>query len=199
MAEDNTSSTPDQNSVRRVISIQAPPEVAWHGLTERMGTWWPLAIYKIGQANAVDAIIEPPVGGRLYERGEDGSTCDWGASSPGSRARVSCSRGTSPPTGSTTRLCGRKSRFASSPRGRLARALSSSTAVSIAMVIVATKYARSFTRPGIGAGCSPHSPRPPLPRLVQHRMPPCRTTLRSSHCSCGVLFLPGDARRGGAR
>ena len=80
MAEDNTSSTSDQNSVRRVISIQAPPEVGWHVFTERMGTWWPLAMYKIGKANAVDAIIEPRVGGRWYERGEDGSTCDWGRS-----------------------------------------------------------------------------------------------------------------------
>jgi hypothetical protein len=65
VAEDNTSSTSDQNSVRRVISIQAPPEVAWHVFTERMGTWWPLAMYKIGKANAVDAIIEPRVGGRM--------------------------------------------------------------------------------------------------------------------------------------
>jgi hypothetical protein len=37
-------------------------------------------MYKIGKANAVDAIIEPRVGGRWYERGEDGSTCDWGRS-----------------------------------------------------------------------------------------------------------------------
>jgi hypothetical protein len=44
-----------------------------------MGSWWPLAHYKIGQAAAVDAVIEPQVGGRWYERGEDGSTCDWGS------------------------------------------------------------------------------------------------------------------------
>jgi hypothetical protein len=31
--------------------------------------WWPLATHKIGKAKAVDAVIEPRVGG---------STCDWG-------------------------------------------------------------------------------------------------------------------------
>jgi uncharacterized protein YndB with AHSA1/START domain len=58
--------------------VEAPPQVAWQVFTEEMGTWWPLAVYKIGKANAVDAIIEPRVGGRWYERGDDGSTCDWG-------------------------------------------------------------------------------------------------------------------------
>jgi uncharacterized protein YndB with AHSA1/START domain len=68
----------DPNSVSKVVSVQAPPEVAWRVFTQRMGTWWPLAHYKIGKANAVDAVIEPQVGGRWYERGDDGSTCDWG-------------------------------------------------------------------------------------------------------------------------
>ncbi len=44
-----------------------------------MGRWWPLDNYKIGKAKAIDAIIEPLVGGRWYERGDDGSTCDWGS------------------------------------------------------------------------------------------------------------------------
>ena len=68
----------DPNSVRKVLKVQAAREVAWQVFTEQMGTWWPLAMYKIGKANAVDAIIEPRVGGRWYERGDDGSTCDWG-------------------------------------------------------------------------------------------------------------------------
>jgi uncharacterized protein YndB with AHSA1/START domain len=68
----------DPNSVRKVLTVQAPQAVAWRVFTEQMGSWWPLAHYKIGKAKPVDAILEPRVGGRWYERGDDGSTCDWG-------------------------------------------------------------------------------------------------------------------------
>ena len=73
-----TSSGNDPNSVRKVVSVDAPQAIAWGVFTENMGKWWPLATYKIGKANAVDAIIEPRAAGRWYERGDDGSTCDWG-------------------------------------------------------------------------------------------------------------------------
>jgi uncharacterized protein YndB with AHSA1/START domain len=69
----------DPNSVRKVLSVNAPQDVAWRVFTEQIGTWWPLAHYKIGKVNAVDAVIEPRVGGYWYERGEDGSTCNWGS------------------------------------------------------------------------------------------------------------------------
>ncbi len=69
----------DPNSVRKVVVVQAPQRVAWRVFTEKMGTWWPLAQYKIGRSNAVDAVVEPKVGGRWYERGEDGSACNWGS------------------------------------------------------------------------------------------------------------------------
>ena len=71
-------SMPDPNSVKKVVSVQAAPEIAWRIFTQKMGAWWPLTTYKIGKANAVDAVLEPHVGGRWYERGDDGSTCDWG-------------------------------------------------------------------------------------------------------------------------
>ncbi|HKD26451.1 MAG TPA: SRPBCC family protein [Xanthobacteraceae bacterium] len=79
MTDQTVSSITDPNSVRKMINVQAPPAVAWRVFTEQMATWWPLAVYKIGKAAAVDAIIEPRVGGRWYERGDDGSTCDWGS------------------------------------------------------------------------------------------------------------------------
>jgi uncharacterized protein YndB with AHSA1/START domain len=68
----------DPNSVRKTVSVHAPPRVAWRVFTEQLKTWWPLAHYKIGKVAAVDAAMEPRVGGRWYEIGDDGSTCDWG-------------------------------------------------------------------------------------------------------------------------
>jgi uncharacterized protein YndB with AHSA1/START domain len=77
MTEDSDA-TFDPNSVRKSLQVKAPQETAWRVFTASMGTWWPLARYKIGKAKAVDAVVEPRVGGRWYERGDDGSTCDWG-------------------------------------------------------------------------------------------------------------------------
>jgi uncharacterized protein YndB with AHSA1/START domain len=78
MKEQTMRSGDEANSVRKVVDVHAPPAVAWRVFTEKMDTWWPLATHKIGKATTVDAVIEPRVGGRWYERGEDGSTCDWG-------------------------------------------------------------------------------------------------------------------------
>jgi len=79
MTEPTVPADTDPNSVRKVMNVQAHTVLAWRVFTEKMGTWWPLAVYKIGKTKAVDAIIEPRVGGRWYERGDDGSTCQWGS------------------------------------------------------------------------------------------------------------------------
>jgi uncharacterized protein YndB with AHSA1/START domain len=79
MTNPTTSEYFDPNVVRKVVNVHAPQVVAWRVFTEKMGSWWPLAHYKIGKANAVDAVIEPRVGGRWYERGDDGSMCQWGS------------------------------------------------------------------------------------------------------------------------
>jgi len=74
-----TTSEFDPNSVRKSMMVHASPAIAWRVFTEKMSSWWPLDHYKIGKAKAVEAIVEPRVGGRWYERGDDGSTCDWGS------------------------------------------------------------------------------------------------------------------------
>lgn len=58
-------------------TVAMPVDEAFRFFTDSFGRWWP-ADYHIGQAEMVDAILEPGEGGRWYERGVDGSECDWG-------------------------------------------------------------------------------------------------------------------------
>lgn len=64
--------------VRKSITVAAPRELAFRVFTERMSTWWPLVSHHIGAVAAVAAVVEPRAGGRWYERGDDGSECEWG-------------------------------------------------------------------------------------------------------------------------
>lgn len=64
--------------VRRSTVVKASAAHAFAVFTERFGSWWPVDSHHIGEAAAATAIIEPRVGGRWFERGVDGSECDWG-------------------------------------------------------------------------------------------------------------------------
>jgi uncharacterized protein YndB with AHSA1/START domain len=65
------------NSIQRTVTVQVPIERAFTVFTERFNTWWP-AGYHIGAVDMSEAVLEPKEGGRWYERGVDGSECDWG-------------------------------------------------------------------------------------------------------------------------
>jgi uncharacterized protein YndB with AHSA1/START domain len=59
------------------ITVPLPPDRAFARFTEGMADWWPPE-YTWAQ-QALDAItIEPAEGGRCYERGPYGFSCDWG-------------------------------------------------------------------------------------------------------------------------
>jgi uncharacterized protein YndB with AHSA1/START domain len=64
--------------IQKSALVAAPVERAFQVFTEGMSTWWPLATYKIGKVDAKSVAIEPFVGGRWFERGVDGSECEWG-------------------------------------------------------------------------------------------------------------------------
>jgi uncharacterized protein YndB with AHSA1/START domain len=63
--------------VHKTITVNAPQARAFEVFTARFGAWWPKT-HHIATAEMADAIIEPRQGGRWYEKGVDGSECDWG-------------------------------------------------------------------------------------------------------------------------
>ena len=65
-------------SVRKTVTVNVPQPYAFTVYTERHGSWWPLKTHHIGAQPAETAIMEPRVGGRWFERGVDGSECEWG-------------------------------------------------------------------------------------------------------------------------
>ena len=63
--------------VRKSIVVKASAEKSFTTFTSRIGRWWPRS-KSIGSAPQADVVLEPGVGGRWYERGTDGSECQWG-------------------------------------------------------------------------------------------------------------------------
>src|SRR5262249_35077318 len=64
-------------TVRKSITVEAPQERAFDVFTAGFDSWWPHS-HHIGDADMADAVMECHEGGRLFERGVDGSECDWG-------------------------------------------------------------------------------------------------------------------------
>jgi len=63
--------------VRKSITIEAPASHVFAVFVERIDAWWPRKNH-IGRTETFSAVIEPRIGGRWFERGDDGSECDWG-------------------------------------------------------------------------------------------------------------------------
>ena len=62
--------------VKYTFTVPISAQRAFTLFTEGFNTWW--IGHHIGAAELAEAVIEPHVGGRFYERGVDGTECDWG-------------------------------------------------------------------------------------------------------------------------
>jgi uncharacterized protein YndB with AHSA1/START domain len=62
--------------VRQAVTVPLSKKRAFALFTEGYNNWWPG--HHIGKAEMAEAVLEPRTGGRYYERGVDGSECDWG-------------------------------------------------------------------------------------------------------------------------
>ncbi|MBN9101186.1 MAG: SRPBCC family protein [Pseudonocardia sp.] len=59
------------------VTVAVPIDQAFRVFTGSIDSWWPHQFH-IGAADVAEVILEPGVGGRWFERGVDGSECDWG-------------------------------------------------------------------------------------------------------------------------
>ena len=65
--------------VVRSVRVAASPAGAFEVFTSNIGRWWiPTHSILASKSPQASVTIEPRVGGRWFERGEDGSECDWG-------------------------------------------------------------------------------------------------------------------------
>jgi uncharacterized protein YndB with AHSA1/START domain len=65
-------------AIRKTIRVEADPDHAFRVFTDGIGRWWPLDRYSIHEHEAETVVLEPRVGGRLYERSTSGAEADWG-------------------------------------------------------------------------------------------------------------------------
>ena len=65
--------------IRRSVEVKVPPARAFEIFTGGASRWW-LKTHTINATKSPikDVVIEPRAGGRWFERGEDGSECEWG-------------------------------------------------------------------------------------------------------------------------
>jgi uncharacterized protein YndB with AHSA1/START domain len=88
-------------AIRKSVTVAVPMETAFRVVTEEIGTWWPLASKSVSQEQAETVIVEPWVGGQVYERAGGGEEHLWGevlAWEPPSRFTFSWHPGRSPET-----------------------------------------------------------------------------------------------------
>jgi uncharacterized protein YndB with AHSA1/START domain len=70
------SSTDTSTAVRTEVVVEAPIERAFEVFTAEMESWWDPDHHLI-EAPLAEMVVEPRVGGRIFDRGTDGSECHW--------------------------------------------------------------------------------------------------------------------------
>jgi hypothetical protein len=73
--------------VRRSIEVNAPQAKAFEVFARKTSAWWPKS-HHVGKSALVEAIIEPKVNGRWYERGDDAANASGAACSLESARRA---------------------------------------------------------------------------------------------------------------
>jgi uncharacterized protein YndB with AHSA1/START domain len=67
----------EQTSIRTDVVVEAPQDRAFRVFTERFDAIKPRE-HNLLAVDIAESVFEPRVGGRIYDRGVDGSECQWG-------------------------------------------------------------------------------------------------------------------------
>ena len=65
-------------AIRKTVLVDFTPEEAFELFTARIASWWPVRTHSYGGDDVKNVVLEPGVGGRLYEVTADGEQ-DWGS------------------------------------------------------------------------------------------------------------------------
>jgi hypothetical protein len=65
--------------IRKSVLVRRTPAEAFEIFTAGMARWWPRERFSLYQAESRACIVEPRVGGRIYEVSNQGEQGDWGA------------------------------------------------------------------------------------------------------------------------
>jgi uncharacterized protein YndB with AHSA1/START domain len=63
--------------LRISFEVGCPPEQAFELWTAHTSTWWPTS-HTVSARPGVEVVMEPGVGGRIFERTPEGDEHDWG-------------------------------------------------------------------------------------------------------------------------
>jgi uncharacterized protein YndB with AHSA1/START domain len=69
--------TPDP--IVRTVWVDCPVADAFRLFTERFAEWWPLHVHSLHKEDAERCAMEPWLGGRIFERTQDGTEVVWGS------------------------------------------------------------------------------------------------------------------------
>lgn len=72
-----TEQTNQYPDVRKSVIVDVPAEKAWAIFANRPIEWWPES-HVLVKSPREEIVFEPKVGGRYYERAQDGTECQWG-------------------------------------------------------------------------------------------------------------------------
>ncbi len=77
------------SSAARVLQLRRPPvrqqttvrsglDHTFHTFVRRIGTWWPLRPYSVGEDRVREVTVQERAGGRVFETWDDGTSVEWG-------------------------------------------------------------------------------------------------------------------------